>query len=147
MDTFSKNLFFNAFTIVFIFADNSFWRCRSLQGKLLNIVHQYICSLILLLGPLYGHYKANVILMTGVLLGWTMTGRCFISVMTNKFCKHKESSPFRNLQFHLKEATIPLFGIEKDNEMWATVIDYVILIMLIIYNVYMAKIIRLKFYS
>lgn len=81
--------------------------------------------------------------MIGAMLGWIITGRCFISVMTNKFCKHKDSSPFRNLPFHFKEASIPFFGVQKDYEWWAQMIDYGFLIMLIIYNAYMAKIIKL----
>ena len=141
MDTFSKNLFFNAFTIILVFSDRSFWRCKSLQGRLLNIVHQYICSLILFLGPFYGYYKTNVLLMVVAMLGWIITGRCFISVMTNKFCKHNKTNPFRNLPFHFKEASIPLFGVQKDYKWWAKIIDYGLLIMLMVYNAYMAKII------
>ena len=142
MDLFTKNLFFNAFTLILILCDATFWDCNSFRGKLLNILHQYVCSLILFLGPLYGYYKANVVLMIGALVGWIITGRCFLTVMTNKHCKHKKSLGFRNLPFHLKETTRPLFTDEKDYKWWATRIDYGLLIGLIIYNLYMSKIIR-----
>ena len=139
MELLVKNLFFNAFTLILVFCDSTFWNCHSLQGRLLNVVHQYVCSLILFLGPLYGYYKANVVLMVGALLGWIITGRCFLTVMTNKYCKHKKSVSFRNLPFHVKEASIPLFGGEEEYKWWATRIDYGLLVGLIIYNIYMIR--------
>ena len=139
MNLLTKNLFFNAFTLIFIFCDATFWDCKSFKGKLLNILHQYVCSLILFLGPIYGYYKANVVLMIGALIGWIINGRCFLTVMTNKHCKHKNSNAFRNLPFHIKEASVPLFAGEKDYKWWTSRIDYGLLIGLIIYNIYMAK--------
>ena len=143
MDLFIKNLFFNAFTLIFIFYDATFWDCKCFKGKILNVLHQYVCSLILFLGPLYGYYKANIVLMIGALVGWIITGRCFMTVMTNKYCKHKKSITFRNVLFHIKEASIPLFAGKKDYNWWASKIDYGLLIVLIMYNIYMAKIIKM----
>ena len=77
------------------------------------------------------------------MLGWMITGRCFISVVTNMYCEDKESAPFRNLPFHFKEMSIPLFGLERDHEWWSRAIDYGLLILLTSYNLYMSKIIRL----
>lgn len=143
MDLLIKNLFFNAFTLILILCDATFWDCKYFNGKILNVLHQYVCSLILFLGPLYGYYKVNVVLIIGVLVGWIITGRCFMTIITNKQCKHKKTIAFRNLPFHVKEASIPLFAGKKDYNWWANKIDYGLLIVLIIYNIYNAKIIKM----
>lgn len=143
MDLLIKNLFFNVFTLILILCDATFWDCKYFNGKILNVLHQYVCSLILFLGPLYGYYKVNVVLIIGVLVGWIITGRCFMTVMTNKYCKHKKTTAFRNLPFHVKEASIPLFASKKNYNWWANKIDYGLLIVLIVYNIYNAKIIKM----
>lgn len=143
MTPLQKNIFFNVFTWVLIFIDPTFWSCTSIYGRFLNILHQYICSIILFLGPLYGYYIENVLIMILTLLGWIITGHCVITTETNKACKDKKGLPFRNFPFHLKEYTIPFIGEKKDHKWWATRIDYTLLIILIIYNIYMSKIIKL----
>lgn len=40
----TRTYLFNLFTLYFIIIDPHFWGCASLYGKLLNILHQYICS-------------------------------------------------------------------------------------------------------
>jgi hypothetical protein len=81
--------------------------------------------------------------MVITLLGWLITGHCVITTETNKACKDKKNLPFRNLPFHLKENTIPFIGEKKDHKWWSTRIDYTLLVILIIYNIYMSKIIKL----
>lgn len=138
-----KDIFFNVFTWVLILCDTTFWSCKSTYGKILNIIHQYVCSLILFLGPLYGHYFANVLIMTLTLLGWLITGTCPLTAKTNYECKDRDGTPFRNLPYHCKMFTIPIFGKKDDYSWWSWRIDYTLLTLLLLYNLYMSKIIKL----
>lgn len=55
------------------------------------------------------------------LFGWIITCICFLTVMTNN---HKNSISFRNLPFHVKDASILLFATEENYKLLATGIDY-----------------------
>lgn len=143
MTPLQKNIFFNLFTWFLILHDNTFWGCTSLYGKGLNIVHQYICSLILFLGPIYGYYYENILLMLITICGWFFLGRCVITSETNKACKDKKETSFRNFPFHIKSLLVPRLMLKKDHDWLATKIDYGILFILILYNMYMSKIITL----
>jgi len=139
MKPFAKNFFFHAFTWYFILFNTSFIYCPSLYGKFLNVIHEYVCSLIILLGPLYGYYRANLLLIIATVAGWLITGRCFITVMTNKTCNHDESTPFENCSFHTKRILAIFTGNDKfllDHHLSETV-DYILLFFVVSYNLYM----------
>ena len=139
MKLFAKHFLFHAFTWYFIFLNTSFIYCPSLYGKFLNIIHEYICSLIIFLGPLYGYYRTNILLILSTIVGWFITGSCFITIMTNKACNDPNSTPFENCAFHVKRLISFFTGNNNYASLPSTTrnIDYAFLFFAVTYNLYM----------
>ena len=144
MNNLYKNCFFNIFTWFFILIDKNMWNCNSYTGKLLNIIHQYISSFIMLLGPLYGKYYENIILMFFVALGWFIFRCCFLTVITNYTCNDHYDTRFNNIVQIIKTNFSPIIGINLTDSTISRNIDYVLLFLLIGYNLTMIYITHTK---
>lgn len=134
----SRLFFFNLFTIYFVLIDPHFRGCSSAYGKLLNIIHHYICSLLLFTGPLFDYYIANIVLIVITIVGWRIYGRCLLTVETNRVCNDHPDSPFKNFPFQIKKLASVLYNTDVTDEKISTPIDYGILILIVLYNLYMA---------
>ena len=133
----SRLFFFNLFTIYFILIDPNFRGCSSAYGKLLNIIHHYFCSLLLFTGPLFDYYITNIVLIVFTIVGWRLYGRCLLSVETNRVCDDHIDNPFQNFPFQIKKLASVLSNADVTDEKISTPIDYGILILIVLYNLYM----------
>ena len=133
----SRLFFFNLFTIYFILIDPNFTGCSSAYGKLLNIIHHYFCSLLLFAGPLFDYYITNIVIIVFTIVGWRLYGRCLLTVESNRVCHDHIDNPFQNFPFQIKKLASVLSNADVTDEKISTPIDYGILILVVLYNLYM----------
>ena len=133
----SRLFFFNLFTIYFILIDPHFRSCSSAYGKVLNIIHHYICSLLLFTGPLFDYYIANIAIIVITIVGWRFYGSCLLTVESNRVCNDPPDSPFQNFPYQIKKLASVLSNADVTDEKISTPIDYGILILVVLYNLYM----------
>ena len=134
----SRLFFFNLFTIYFILMDSNFTDCSSAYGKLLNVIHHYICSLLLFTGPLFDFYIANIVIIIITIVGWKLYGSCILTVESNRVCNDHPNTRFQNFPYQAKKLASILCNTDVTDEKISTPIDYGILILVVLYNLYMA---------
>ena len=137
MTPLARTYFFNLFTLYFVLIDPHFWSCATLYGKLLNILHQYICSALLFLGPLFGYYTANILLIVFAVAGWRIYGRCFLTVETNRVCDDPQNTRFHNCPYQVKRLATIISGSDITSHNISSSIDHSVLALIILYNLYM----------
>jgi len=129
--------FFNLFTFYFVLIDPHFWSCATLYGKLLNILHQYICSALLFLGPLFGYYTANILFIVFAVAGWRIYGSCFLTVETNRVCDDPQNTRFHNCPYQVKRLATIISGSDITSDKISSSIDHSVLALIVLYNLYM----------
>jgi len=132
-----RHVLFNLYTWGLILVDPTIHTCTSLFGLSINVAHQYICSAVILLGPLYNLYLYNILLVILVWIGWQIFGSCLVTVITNRLCGDYDLLPFHNIAFYIKAVLTPYVGLDLTDNLHAGFVDYPILYSIIIYNLFM----------
>ena len=130
-----KILFFISFVLYFTLKDKYFWLCESNYGKLLIALHHIIVTCILFLGLLFGLHYLNIIIIIGTLLSWIILNRCIISIMHDNACNFNKKTEFQNIVTKTKKYIEKKIKIKiRDNH---SKIEYIALITIIFYNIFM----------
>lgn len=134
MKYFHKLLFFNLFTLFFIFYDEDIYKCNNLLGILILTGHHYLSSAILLSGILFQCYLLNLFLILTILIGLIIfKDRCQLTLISNKICSFNQKNKFKNFAYHFSL----LFKKYIYNKPSVININYISLFILIFINVIM----------
>ena len=131
---FLKVLFFISFALYFISKDKMLWKCKSVYGRALIILHHLITPLILFLGILFQLYYLNLFLVIMTVLSWLLLNQCLISTMSNNLCGFDEKTQFMNIGTLLRNYIGKKLNINIHLK-WELVILFIILG----YNVFMIQ--------
>jgi hypothetical protein len=91
---FLKILFFISFSLYFILNDKLFFKCKSLYGKILIMIHHILALSIIFLGLLFQLYYINIIFVILTALSWLILNQCLISKIHNNLCGFDKNTPF-----------------------------------------------------
>ena len=131
---FSKVLFFISFSLFFISKDKMLWKCKSVYGRALIVLHHLITPSILFLGILFQLYYLNLFLVILTVLSWLLLNHCLISIMSNNLCGFDEKTQHLNIGTLLRNYIGKKLNI---NIHWKW--EFVILFIILGYNVFMIQ--------
>lgn len=131
---FSKVLFFITFALYFMLQDEILWKCKSVFGRFLLVLHHFITPSILFLGILFQLYYLNIIIVILTVLSWLILNRCLIGIITDNLCGFDKQTQFMNIGTLLRSYIGKKLNI---NIHWKW--EFVILFIILGYNVFMIQ--------
>ena len=127
-----KLAFIYFFVLFFLYLDKNFKKCRSIQGKLVFIIHHFVTAFILFGSTIFSFYIPNLIFLLSLCILWILTNKCYITEVHNSLCKLKKDEPFNNIGYHSRNLIKKYLNIHITSFQ-----EIYILLAIMIYDIYM----------